>query len=234
MSMGKRIRVLIVDDQTLVREGFRKLLEMEPDFEIVDTARDGEAALAIVEQLYAQQRPADVILMDIRMPRMDGIVATRELKKRWPDAHIVILTTFDDVELIHAGLHAGALGYLLKDVTSEQLAATVRMAAQGQVLLQPDIANKVFAALSSPPRVQAPVDRPETVMTSSGGTIEHLTEREREILTLVAKGASNREIAEALYITEGTVKNHFSNVLGKLGVRDRTQAALKAKELGLV
>src|SRR5689334_23115856 len=145
MSMGKRIRVLIVDDQTLVREGFRKLLEMEPDFEIVDTAHDGQAALAIVEQLYAQQKPADVILMDIRMPRMDGIAATRELKKRWLDAHIVILTTFDDVELIHAGLHAGALGYLLKDVTSEQLAATVRMAAQGQVLLQPDIASKVFA-----------------------------------------------------------------------------------------
>ena len=236
MSRDKRIRVLIVDDQTLVREGFRKLLEMESDFVVGDMARDGEAALAIVEQLYAQQTPPDVILMDIRMPRMDGIAATQALKQRWPDARIVILTTFDDVELIHAGLHAGALGYLLKDVTSEQLAATIRMAAQGQVLLQPDIASKVFAALSSPPRpaAQPAADKPEVVSEPRPRMFEQLTEREREILALVAKGATNREIAESLYITEGTVKNHFSNVLGKLGVRDRTQAALKAKELGLV
>jgi DNA-binding NarL/FixJ family response regulator len=236
MSRDKRIRVLIVDDQTLVREGFRKLLEMESDFVVGGMARDGEAALAIIEQLYAQQTPPDVILMDIRMPRMDGIAATRALKQHWPDAHIVILTTFDDVELIHAGLHAGALGYLLKDVTSEQLAATIRMAAQGQALLQPDIASKVFAALSSPPHpvAQPPADKPEVVRAPRPRMPEQLTEREREILTLVAKGASNREIAESLYITEGTVKNHFSNVLGKLGVRDRTQAALKARELGLV
>src|SRR5262249_23527638 len=145
--MMKRIRVLIVDDQTLVREGFRKLLEMEPDFEVVGTARHGEAALSSIEQLYAQQRPPDVVLMDIRMPRMDGIVATSAIKERWPEARIVILTTFDDAELIHSGLRAGALGYLLKDVTSEQLAVTIRMAAQGQVLLQPEIANKVFASL---------------------------------------------------------------------------------------
>jgi len=240
--MITRIRVLIVDDQTLVREGFRKLLELEPDIEIVDMASNGESALAAVERLRAQNTPPDVILMDIRMPNMDGIAATRAIKERWPDAHIVILTTFDDTELIHAGLRAGALGYSLKDITAEQLAMTVRTAARGQVLLQPDIASKVFSAFTSsnPARSSASsINTAPSISTAPSyidptASIEQLTEREREILTLVARGASNRQIAENLYLTEGTVKNHMSNILGKLGVRDRTQAALKAKELGLV
>src|SRR5216684_6820305 len=240
--MITRIRVLIVDDQTLVREGFRKLLELEPDIEIVDMASNGESALAAVERLHAQNTPPDWILMDIRMPTMDGIAATRAIKERWPDAHIVILTTFDDTELIHAGLRAGALGYSLKDITAEQLAMTVRTAARGQVLLQPDIASKVFSAFTSsnPARSSASsINTAPSISTAPSyidptASIEQLTEREREILTLVARGASNRQIAENLYLTEGTVKNHMSNILGKLGVRDRTQAALKAKELGLV
>ena len=240
--MTTRIRVLIVDDQTLVREGFRKLLELEPDMEIVDTASNGESALAAVERLRAQNTPPDVILMDIRMPNMDGIATTRAIKERWPDAHIVILTTFDDTELIHAGLRAGALGYSLKDITAEQLAMTVRTAARGQVLLQPDIASKVFSAFTSsnPARTSASsINTAPSISTAPSyidptASIEQLTEREREILTLVARGASNRQIAENLYLTEGTVKNHMSNILSKLGVRDRTQAALKAKELGLV
>jgi len=240
--MTTRIRVLIVDDQTLVREGFRKLLELEPDMEIVDMASNGESALAAVERLRAQNNPPDVILMDIRMPNMDGIATTRAIKERWPDAHIVILTTFDDTELIHAGLRAGALGYSLKDITAEQLAMTVRTAARGQVLLQPDIASKVFSAFTSsnPARSSASsINTAPSISTAPSyidptASIEQLTEREREILTLVARGASNRQIAENLYLTEGTVKNHMSNILSKLGVRDRTQAALKAKELGLV
>ena len=239
--MTTRIRVLIVDDQTLVREGFRKLLELEPDIEIVDTASSGESALAAVELLHAQNTPPDVILMDIRMPHMDGIAATRAIKERWPDAHIVILTTFDDTELIHAGLRAGALGYSLKDITAEQLAMTVRAAARGQVLLQPGIASKVFSAFTSSNPARSPASSINTAPATSTApsyidstaSIEQLTEREREILTLVARGASNRQIAENLYLTEGTVKNHMSNILSKLGVRDRTQAALKAKELGL-
>ena len=234
MGMAQRIRVLIVDDQTLVREGFRKLLELEPDFEVVGTASDGEAALALVERLREQATPPDVILMDIRMPRMDGIAATRAIKERWPDAHIVILTTFDDTELIHAGLRAGALGYSLKDITSEELAMTVRTAARGQVLLQPDIASKAFSVLAPTPAPNystASTSAPTYIDSTT--SIEHLTEREREILALVARGASNRPIAENLYLTEGTVKNHMSNILSKLGVRDRTQAAIKAKELGL-
>lgn len=235
--MATRIQVLIVDDQTLVREGFRKLLELEPDFEVVGTAGDGEAAITTVECLYQAGTPPDVILMDIRMPRMDGITATKTLKERWPDSHIVILTTFDDAELIHTGLRVGALGYSLKDITAEQLTMTVRTAARGEVLLQPDIASKVFSALTSPaparPLTPPPTRSSASTYIDSTAFIEQLTEREGEILTLVARGASNRQIAENLYLTEGTVKNHMSSILGKLGVRDRTQAALKAKELGL-
>ncbi len=227
-----RIRVLIVDDQTLVREGFRKLLELESDFEVVDTASNGEAAIAAVERLHQAGSSPDVILMDIRMPRMDGIEATRAIKERWDESRIVILTTFDDIELIRAGLAAGALGYLLKDVTSEQLASTVRAAANGEALLQPDIASKVFSTLLSTPPAKSVSASAKSANTSSNSMayVENLTEREREILTLVAKGASNRQIGELLFITEGTVKNHMSNILSKLGLRDRTQAALYARE----
>jgi DNA-binding NarL/FixJ family response regulator len=239
--MTTRIRVLIVDDQTLVREGFRKLLELESDFEVVGTASDGEAAITAVEHLHQAGTPPDVILMDIRMPRMDGIAATKALKERWPDSHIVILTTFDDNELIHAGLRAGALGYSLKDITAEQLAMTVRTAASGQVLFQPDIASKVLSAFAPSAPLRSPTPSPNAPSSSfspssyidSTAYVEQLTGREREILMLVARGASNRQIAENLYLTEGTVKNHMSSILSKLGVRDRTQAALKAKELGL-
>ncbi len=220
-----------------MREGFRKLLELEPDVEVVGTAADGEEALAAVEHLRQAGTLPDVILMDIRMPRMDGIAATKALRSKWPDAHIVILTTFDDVELIHAGLHAGALGYLLKDITAEQLATTIRTAAKGQVLLQPEVARKVFAALTPGAASNIPPLPSSSTQAPSSSTahppIEQLTEREREILRLVVRGASNREIGEALFITEGTVKNHMSSILGKLGVRDRMQAVLKARELGL-
>ena len=228
--MTRRIRVLIVDDQALLREGFRKLLELEPDIEIVDTASDGESALIAAERLHTNQTPPDVILMDIQMPRMDGISAIRAFKARWPNSHILILTTFDDTDLIYSGLRAGALGYLLKDITSVQLTNAVRAAARGEVLLQPNIANKVFAALGQMPATQPVASSSKPAAPSIGGQVEELTEREREILLLVARGATNREISEALFITEGTVKNHMSNILSKLGLRDRTQAALYARE----
>lgn len=232
--MADHIRVMIVDDQKLLCEGFRKLIELEPDCEVVGVASDGEEALALAERLQAKQCMPDVVLMDVRMPRMDGIAATRVFRERWPGSRIVILTTFDDVELIQAGLQAGALGYLLKDISAEQLATTIRAAAQGQVLLHPEVASKVFAllpssAISQPSPAQM-VPSPTLAMNSD---LEQLTGREREILFMLAKGASNREISEALYITSGTVKNHLSNILSKLGVRDRTQAALKARELGV-
>lgn len=231
--MAEVIRVLIVDDQRLLCEGFRKLIELEPNLEVVGMAGDGEEALALTEQLTAAHTAPDVVLMDVRMPRLDGISATRAFKARWPAIRVVILTTFDDRALIHAGLQAGALGYVLKDITAEQLATTIRVVAQGQVLLHPDVASKVIASFSS-----APIETAETASLTPAfvGVSDptQLTEREREILVLLARGASNREISEALFIASGTVKNHLSNILGKLGVRDRTQAALKARELGLL
>jgi DNA-binding NarL/FixJ family response regulator len=227
--MAERIRVLIVDDQRLLCEGFRKLIEIEPHLEVVGMAGDGEEALAATERLIAANTAPDVVLMDVRMPRLDGIAATRIFKERWPAIRVVILTTFDDRELIQAGLQAGASGYVLKDITAEQLATAIRGVAQGQVLLHPDVASAVvasFAQPSSEPTVTAPAFVGVSDLTQ-------LTDREREILALLARGASNREISETLYIAGGTVKNHLSNILSKLGVRDRTQAALKARELGL-
>ncbi|HAT45550.1 MAG TPA: DNA-binding response regulator [Ktedonobacter sp.] len=231
--MVERLRVLIVDDQRLLCEGFRKLIELEPDLEVVGMAGDGEEALAMVERLSATRTAPDVVLMDVRMPRLDGIAATRAIIERWPEIRVVILTTFDDRELIQAGLQAGALGYVLKDITAEQLATTIRVVAQGQVLLHPDVAHKVLASLSSAP-IEPTMIAPATPAFVGVSDVAQLTEREREILALLARGASNREISETLYIADGTVKNHLSNILGKLGVRDRTQAALKARELGLL
>jgi DNA-binding NarL/FixJ family response regulator len=222
-----------VDDQRLLCEGFRKLIELEPDLEVVGMAGDGEEALAMVERLSATRTAPDVVLMDVRMPRLDGIAATRAFKERWPEIRVVILTTFDDRELIQAGLQAGAQGYVLKDITAEQLAMTIRVVAQGQVLLHPDVAHKVLASLSPAP-IEPAVPAPATPAFVGVSDVAQLTEREREILALLARGASNREISETLYIAGGTVKNHLSNILGKLGVRDRTQAALKARELGLL
>ena len=231
--MAERLRVLIVDDQRLLCEGFRKLIELEPDLEVVGMAGDGEEALAMVERLSTQRSAPGVVLMDVRMPRLDGIAATRVLKERWPEIRVVILTTFDEREVIQAGLQAGAEGYVLKDITAEQLATTIRVVAQGQVLLHPDVAHKVLASLSPAP-IEHVVTAPATSAFVGVSDMAQLTEREREILTLLARGASNREISETLYIASGTVKNHLSNILGKLGVRDRTQAALKARELGLL
>jgi DNA-binding NarL/FixJ family response regulator len=205
------------------------LVELEPNLEVVGMAGDGEEALATTERLVGEHRAPDVVLMDVRMPHMDGIAATRAIKECWPEIRVVFLTTFDDRELIQAGLRAGASGYVLKDITAEQLAATIYGVAAGQVLLHPDVASEVIASFGAlSPLVTAPAT------PAFGGIQSPLTEREREILALLARGASNREISESLYIAGGTVKNHLSNILGKLGVRDRTQAALKARELGLL
>jgi DNA-binding NarL/FixJ family response regulator len=213
------IRILLVDDQKLMREGLRVLLEMEPDLEVVGEAGDGEAALAA----YAEQQP-DVVLMDVRMSGMDGVEATRRLRERWPEARVIILTTFDDDEYVFEGLRAGALGYLLKDVSGHELAEAIRTVAGGGALIEPSVARKVVAEFA---RLAPPARPPDA------GLPEPLTEREQEVLRLLAQGLSNREIAQRLFLAEGTVKNYVTSILGKLGVRDRTQAALRARELGL-
>lgn len=218
--MSEAIRILLVDDQRLMREGLRTLLELEPDLCVVGEAGDGQAALDV----YAVHAP-DVVLMDIRMPGMDGVEATRRLRQRWPDARVMILTTFDDDAYIFDGLRAGARGYLLKDVSGHDLAEAVRTVAAGGALIEPSVAAKVVAEFA---RLTPPARPPEA------GLPEPLSEREREILRLVARGLTNAEIAVRLSLAEGTVKNYVTAILGKIGARDRTQAALRARELGLV
>jgi DNA-binding NarL/FixJ family response regulator len=214
------IRVLLADDQALFREGLHTLLSLHGDLEVVGEAANGEEAL----RQAATLRP-DVVLMDLRMPILDGVTATRRLRAAQPAVRVIILTTFDDDEYVFDGLRAGAVGYLLKDAPSDKLVEAIRAVARGESFLQPSVTAKVvaeFARLGDRLR-----DQPE-------GLADPLSDREIEILRLVAAGASNKEIAERLVIAEGTVKNHITNILGKLGARDRTQAALRARELGLV
>ena len=215
-----RIKILLVDDQPLFREGLRTVLSLHSDFEVVGEAANGSEAIRLTRSLLPS-----VVLMDLQMPILDGVSATRRLHEEQPSCRVIVLTTFDDDEMVFDGLRAGAVGYLLKDVPSEELAEAIRAAARGESFLQPSVAAKVvaeFARLSG---------RTAAVMDS---LIEPLSERELEILRLIARGTSNREIASGLFIAEGTVKNHVTNILAKLGVRDRTQAAIKAKDIGLV
>ncbi len=203
-----------------MRDGLRTLLELEPDIKVVAEAGDGESAL----QAYASHHP-DVVLMDVRMPGMDGVEATRRLLARWPEAKVIILTTFDDDEYVFEGLRAGALGYLLKAISGTELAQAIRTVHAGGALIEPSVARKVLAEFAR----LAPPSRPP-----GSGLSEPLSEREQEVLQLLAQGLTNKEIAQRLYLAEGTVKNYVTAILQKLGVRDRTQAALRARELGLV
>ncbi len=217
--MTPPIRLLLVDDQRLLRDGLRTLLELETDMAVVGEAENGQDALALYESL----RP-DVVLMDIRMPVLDGVAATRRLRERWPAAQVIILTTFDDDEYVFDGLRAGAQGYLLKAVSSDELAEAIRTVAAGGALIDPSVTRKVVAEFArlAPPRQGA------------AALPEPLSERELEVLRLLAAGLTNREIANRLFLAEGTVKNYVTNILGKIGARDRTQAALRAQELGLL
>ena len=216
----KPIRILLVDDQPLFREELRTLLSVHPDFEVVGEAANGEEAIRLVRLLLPS-----VVLMDLQMPVLDGVAATRRLHEEQPDCRVIVLTTFDDDEMVFDGLRAGAVGYLLKDAPSEKLAEAIRVAARGETFLQPSVAAKVVAEFARLTK--------KAVVTPTS-LVDPLSERELEILRLIAQGASNREIAGTLFLAEGTVKNHVTNILGKLEVRDRTQAALKAKESSLI
>ncbi|HVM72117.1 MAG TPA: response regulator transcription factor [Anaerolineales bacterium] len=222
------IRVLLVDDQTLIRQGIRLLLEIEPDIQVVGQAADGRAALERVEALHP-----DVVLMDVRMPEMDGVTATRSLSANHPEVKVIILTTFEDDETVFEGLKAGARGYLLKDISSEEMAQAVRKVAAGEALIQSRLTAKVLAEFS---RLASATGRGASAKAAAGTAAlpVPLTERELEVLQALTHGLSNREIADSLVITEGTVKNHVSSLIDKLGVRDRTQAVLKGQELGLI
>ncbi len=218
MTEQSEIRVMVVDDQHLIREGIASVLNIQEGITVVGTATNGEEA---VEQ--AEAVAPDLILMDVHMPVMDGIAATERVRHLLPDCQVVMLTTFDDDDFIVRSLQAGACGYLLKDIPADDLAQAVRSAHRRVYQLAPEVAGKLVSALKG---VSARTEAAERVKND-------LTERELEVLRLLSKGAANAEIAEQLVVSEGTVKNHVSNILGQLGLRDRTHAAIYAIENNL-
>ncbi len=217
----KKLKLMLVDDQSLFREALRTLLSLQPDFDIVAEAENGERAVAL-----ARVHKPDVILMDLRMPIMGGVEATRRVLAAVPATKVVVLTTFEEDEEIFAALRAGAVGYLLKACSADKLNESVRAAAKGTSVLEPSVAARMMAELN---RLSAREGK-----KISQTLADPLSERELAVLKLLAGGCSNKEIGAQLNITEGTVKNHMTNVLGKLGVLDRTQAALRAREMGLM
>ncbi len=212
------ISVLLVDDQALFREGLRTLLSTRSDITVVGEAADGAQAITRV----GETQPA-VVLMDLQMPVMDGVQATARIRDRYPEVRVLVLTTFDDEGNVFGALRAGAAGYLLKDVSVDTLVSAIHAAARGECFLQSTVTGTVVEA----------VTRMMTAGPTASALVLPLSPREREILRLVATGASNKEIADQLCVAEGTVKNHVTNILLKLDVRDRTQAALRARALGL-
>ena len=220
------IRVLLVEDQEIVRRGLKTLLEIKPDLQIVGEANNGQSAIGQLETLQAKAQLPDVVVMDVRMPVMDGVQATQRICQQFPDIKILILTTFNDTQYVSEALHFGAKGYLLKDTPAEELAQAIRSIHQGYTQFGPGIVEK---ALSVERNSEGTAQASQlTQIDPLPPGFEQLTDRERDVLRLVAIGASNREIAQQLYLSEGTVRNHISHILNRLEVRDRTQAAIVA------
>lgn len=213
------IRVMLVDDHGVVRRGMQAYLAMLDDMQVVGEATDGQQAVEHLERLSAEGNLPDVVLMDLVMPRMDGIAATATIKERWPEVEVVALTSFIEEEKVQAALQAGAAGYLLKDAEADEVATAIRAAHRGEVHLDPAVAKRLMQSLRTP---------------KSQEMVEPLTDREREVLVLVAQGETNKQIARQLGISERTARTHVSNILGKLGLASRTQAALYAVREGLV
>jgi DNA-binding NarL/FixJ family response regulator len=214
------IRVMLVDDQTMVRVGFRMIIESEPDLTVVGEAADGREAVELVDRC----RP-DVVLMDVRMPRMDGLEATALITRRADPPRVLMLTTFDAQDYVYSALRAGASGFLLKDAPAEQLIEAIKVIERGDALLAPSVTRMLIAEVASRPAVDPTLAAPG---------LDELTDRELEVMRLLARGLSNSEIAEALYLGEATVKTHVGRVLSKLDLRDRVQAVVVAYESGLV
>ncbi|HEY46591.1 MAG: LuxR family transcriptional regulator [Anaerolineae bacterium SM23_ 63] len=216
---GKKIRVLVVDDHAIVRQGLRTFIDLQSDMEIVGEGTNGIEAVDL-----ARRTKPDIILLDLVMPEMDGIQATPRIIENSPNSRIIILTSFSEEDKVLPAIRAGAQGYLLKDIEPTELVQAVRDAHHGKVQLHPEIAGKLMSAVAA--------EKPSTSRTTIDAH-NGLTERENEVLHLIADGLSNREIAEKLFISEKTVKTHVSNILGKLGLTDRTQAAIYALRRGL-
>ncbi len=217
--MSEKIKILIADDQKLIREGLKVLLELEKDFVVVGEASNGEEAF----ELYIKLKP-DIVLMDLKMPKMNGVEGIIKIKEAFPQAKIIILTTFDDDQYVYEGLKSGALGYILKDTSIEKLSESIRTVYNGGALIEPSITKKILSELSK-------IEKPKK---SKEELIEELSLREVEILKLIAKGYTNQEIANKLFLSVGTVKNYVTTILEKLEAKDRTEAAIKAKEIGII
>jgi len=218
--MNKIIKILIVDDQELFREGLFTLLNIQNDFQVVGQSKNGEDALLQITML-----DPDIILLDLRMPVMDGVECTKRINNQFPNVKVIVLTTFDEDELVFGALHAGAIGYLLKDVSPDKLFDAIRTAYRGDYYLPPNITAKVMSEFTKTPRIPKQ-EIPEI--------IDELSKREVEVLKMVAIGLSNKEIASKLVIAEGTVKNHLTSIFYKLGARDRMHAVLVGKKYGII
>jgi len=218
--MNKKIKILIVDDQELFREGLFTLLNIQSDFDVIGQANNGEEALLQITKLNPE-----IVLIDLRMPIMDGVECTKRITNQFQNIKVIVLTTFDEDELVFDALHAGAVGYLLKDVSPEKLFDAIRTANRGDYYLPPNITAKVMSEFTKTPRIPKS-EFPEM--------INGLSKREVEILKMVAIGLSNKEIAQKLVIAEGTVKNHLTSIFYKLGARDRMHAVLVGRKYGII
>ena len=220
------IRILLCEDQTLMRQGLHTVLELEPGFEVVGEAANGEEAIARYAELRSQGKGPDIVLMDVQMPRKNGVQATAAITTAHPGARVIILTTFDYEDYVFDAIKAGAMGYLLKDVPADQLATTIRSVHGGEPFIQPKVASKLLVEFGRKGRA--------LFAQGASPADEELSSREIEVLKLLAGGASNRDIADRLALAEGTVKNHVSNILSKLHAENRTQAANLARERNII